>query len=474
MSLNSLAFLLGFLPLVVIGVHLLRDYRSARSAQVWVLVASLAFYARDGVRNVPILLAAILFNWAIARGMDSERTSPAGRKRLFVAGLTVDVFILFAYKYLPILVEGIGHLAGRDIGRVQLGFPLGLSFFMLTQIMYLVDCYQRIVRANSLFDHATFVAFFPNITAGPLVRAKHLVSQFVRLGDPESRDERLARGIALIAIGLFKKVVLGDSFARIADAGYGDVGGLSTMAAWITALAYSFQIYFDFSGYSDMAFGIGRLLGVSLVRNFNAPFRSVNIGDFWQRWHISLSTFITTYLFTPLIRSMGRVTIHKAALATLTAMTLVGIWHGASWRFILFYGLHGAALAGYQYWKRRKTPLPRRLAVVTTFGFVTLAFIVFRAPNIATALTLAGHLLPSGDIFGNAVFGAAMSRAEMKIITLPLIGGAVFAFVGPTSDEIAERFPLSLPAGMGIIVIALVSFLFMSANTGSAFIYRAF
>ena len=346
MALNSFLFLLGFLPIVVLGAHLLRRHRSARAAQSWILLASLVFYSWDRPADLLLLLASIAFNWAIATALASSATAPTRRRQLFAVGLSANVVLLGVFKYANAVSAGLGTLLGHDFADLNLGFPLGISFFTLTQIMYLVDCYEGLVPSNSLFNHATFVSFFPNVTAGPLIRAKLFIGQLGMLAEPLNRDERLTRSAALVTIGLFKKVVLGDSFAQIARAGFANVGALSTLGAWLTMLSGTFEMYFDFSGYSDMAFGAAGLLGVTIVRNFNAPFRAVTISDFWRRWHISLSQFITTYLYTPLLRLMGRASIHKSALATLLAMAITGLWHGAAWTFLLFYTMHGAGLAG--------------------------------------------------------------------------------------------------------------------------------
>jgi D-alanyl-lipoteichoic acid acyltransferase DltB (MBOAT superfamily) len=475
MALNSLTFLVGFLPIVVIITHVLRDRGSVRGAQTFVLLSSLAFYVRDDRRNLLLLLGSITFNWGIARLMGVGRFDSPARKRLLVIGLSGNIAFLGLFKYGNLVVAEVGRVLGHSVSPLHFGFPLGVSFFILTQVMYLVDCYERIVQPSSYFDHATFVSFFPNITAGPLVRAKRFVGQLSQIGSPVDRDDRVASAIALLSMGLFKKVVLGDSFGRIADAGYANASSLSTLGAWATSLSYTFYIYYDFSGYSDMAFGAGRLLGIDLVKNFNAPFRSLTISDFWQRWHISLSQFISTYLHTPLVRAMGgRATVHKAALATIIAMTIVGIWHGAAWGFVLFFVMHGIGLAAYQYWKRRKRPLPKPVAAVVTFAFVNLAFIVFRSPDLPTAVGVARQLLPAGNLLDLAGFPERISSAELTVIGLPLIAGVVLALVGPTSNDVADHLRPSWRAAFGIVGITLVSLLFMSATSGSPFIYRAF
>jgi alginate O-acetyltransferase complex protein AlgI len=474
MSLASFAFLVAFLPVVAIVAHLLRDRFSPRTAQAWILLASLAFYSRSGWRYLLLLLASAAFNWAVARSFRSPRFGPAGRSRMLKLGLTVDILVLCVVKYAKFLLGPVVHSIGRDLALPTWAFPLGVSFYTLTQVMYLVDCYENLVPPNSAFDHATFVSFFPNVSLGPLVRAKLFVGQLGNLASPENRDDRLARAIALMAIGLFKKVVIADSFARVADAGYGHVGTLTTVGAWVTSLAYTFQLYFDFSGYSDLAFGAGRLLGVTLVRNFNAPYRAATVIEFWQRWHISLSNFITTYLYTPIIRGMGRVTINKAAVATLLAMTIAGLWHGPAWTFVLFGLLHGVGLATNQYWKRVKRPLPRPIAVVATFVFVNVTLIVFRSPSVATALQVAWRLVPVQRVMGLHDLVTTIPSAVMRIIALPIAFGCIVAFAGPTSDEIAATFRPSRLAGVAIFAMIVVSFMYMITGTGSDFIYRVF
>jgi len=458
----------------VIGAHVLRDRWSPRAAQLLILGASLAFFASDRLAYLPLLVLSVAFNWGVSRQMASPGITPRSRKALFITGLVANVAFLCVFKYANAVAVGIGLVTGRAIPLPNWEFPLGISFFTITQVMYLVDCYEKLVPANSLLDHATFVSFFPNITAGPLVRAKLFAGQLGKIGGQLDRDDRLVRGLMLLAIGLFKKVVLADSFARIANAGYANVGSLSTLETWLTALAYTFQMYFDFSGYSDMAFGAARLSGIELVRNFNAPYRAVNISDFWQRWHISLSTFITTYLYTPIARSMGRVTVHTSALATLIAMTIAGLWHGASWTFLLFYAMHGFALAAYQYWKRSKRKLPRPLAMVLTFAFVNLCFVVFRAPDVMTALHVARGLLPSANLLGFSNLADALTGTDSALVVLPIIIGSIAAFAGPTSDEFAAGFRPSRRFALGTSALVLAAFVFMIAGSGSGFIYRAF
>lgn len=470
MALNSFLFLLAFLPLVVVLAHALRSRRGLSAAQALILAASFAFYLPSGVGGFMLLLASITLNWATGRHLSDAGKPRASRKRLLVLALAVNVGVLCLFKY----GNATARLLGLGDAFPPLGFPLGLSFFTLTQVMYLVDCFEGLVPARRWFDHATFVSFFPNITAGPLLRAKLFFNRIENLGSPVALDERITQAAAIVALGLFKKVVLGDSFAQVADAGYASVETLSALEAWVTMFAGTFEIYFDFSGYSDMAFGCAELLGMTLVRNFNVPYRSATISEFWKRWHISLSDFITTYLYTPILRSMGKATVHTSAVATLFAMLVAGIWHGASWNFVLFGLLHGGALAGFQYWKRLKRPLPRPAAVTLTFMFVALSFITVSAADVSTTVAFLARLWPHGGALELSTFAAAIPSSELRIMALPVMFGCVAAFVGPKAEDLARKLRPSVRAEIVIIVLLLAAYVFMSGRVVTEFRYRQF
>jgi len=474
MSLISLKFLLGFLPVVAIGTHVLHDRFSARAAQGWVLAASLIFYAGSGIRFVPLLLASAAVNWMIGRALGAPGFEQPVRRRIVVFGLCANVVVLCVSKYTHFALDTVSHFVNGVTVLPVWGFPLGISFFTIAQVMYLVDCYERLIPPSSAFDHFTFVSFFPNVTAGPLERVKHFRSQLSQLGGTSNRDERLARSIVLIALGLFKKVVLADSFARFADAGYGTVTTLSTAGAWLTSLAYAFQLYYDFSGYSDLAFGIAQLLGIELVQNFNSPFRAATMSEFWQRWHISLSNFIARYLFTPILRTMGRATTRTATLAAVFSMTIAGFWHGPAWTYVTWGFMQGVGIAAYQNWKRAKRPLPRPFDTMVTFAFVNLTMILFRAPSMATAWIVISRLFPTARPLAIGDVLQRLPAETMHVMIVPVLFGIVAAFAGPTAYEIASTFRPSRRAALAVVAVCGVSFLFMMSGTNTDFVYRAF
>ncbi len=477
MLFNSFSFLLLFLPIVTVGYALARRYLGQRVAQAFLLVSSFFFYGCARPSYVPLLAGSILFNWAIAFWIDTaDARSPGGefrRKLLLRVGLIANIALLCSFKYVNFFLQ---HLALPHTPRFALpnwDFPLGISFFTLTQVMYLVDTYQGLNPHNSLFDHATLVSLFPYVEAGPLVRARAIVPQLKSYKMPVSRFELACRGLYLLSFGLAKKVVLADSFSRIADVGFASPQGLSTLEAWICSLSYTFQLYFDFSGYSDMAVGCAWMLGIDIPQNFNAPYISKSITEFWQRWHISLSNFITNYLYTPILRSMGRATIATSVVAVLIAMAIAGLWHGPAWTFVIFGTLHGCALAANQVWKRRKKKMPAWLGWLVTFVFADVSFVFFRSSNVPLALQMLQSMLPQGDIFGTAALTSVIPM-NAHLLLKPVTLGVVLAFFFGTSQQRAERFLPNHVTVLATATLILVSMVFMNSAVAKEFVYFAF
>jgi len=472
MLFNSFPFLLLFLPVVALLNAALVRYAGQRSAQAWLLCASLYFYGNSKPSFVLLLLASIMFNWGLARWMMSQ-PEEGRRKLLLQLGLTANIAFLCSFKYVNFLLINLAALNGPRFTLPDWDFPLGISFFVLTQVMYLVDTYQGLNAPNSLFDHATLVSLFPYVSSGPLVRSRTIVAQFRAFQFTESRLDLACRGLYLFAIGLFKKVALADSFATLADAGYGTAQNLSTVEAWIATFAYLFQIYFDFSGYSDMAVGAAWMIGIDIPQNFNAPYRSKSISEFWQRWHISLSNFITNYLFTPILRSMGKATLRTSIIATLLAMGIAGLWHGPAWNFVVFGLLHGVGLAANQAWKKKKRKMPDWLGWLVTLIFVNITFVFFRSPSIPAALNLLASLLPHTNPFGFRNLALLLPLTPLTLLR-PVVAGVVLAFAFQTAGEMAGNFRKSVLTAVAAAALLLVSMLFINSTVAKQFVYFAF
>jgi alginate O-acetyltransferase complex protein AlgI len=470
MLFNSFPFLLVFLPLTLLGLILLKQVLGSRAAMLGLLLASAIFYAWMKPLNLIHLAVSILLNWMLSRKI--VVSVGAARKRWLVLGLTLNIGYLCVFKYADFVMQNLRLGAYAP----HLGFPLGISFFTVMQIMYLVDCYEQTCPANTLFQHATFVSFFPYVISGPIAISDRIVPQLDNIGSKRGeRAPAFARGLYLFAIGLFKKAVLAEAFSRIADYGFDHAARPSVFELFIFSAAYALQLYNDFSGYSDMAIGIAHMIGITVPRNFDAPFQSKSIIEFWQRWHISLSEFITTYLYTPILRSFERPTLNAALLSTIVAMSIAGLWHGAAWTFVIFGLLHGIALALNQYWRRKKLRKPSHLlSRVITLAFVLFAFIFFRADTMRRAFAMLAALLHPRNAFGYSNLIDMHDTISLYIFGLPLLIGCVTAFFGNSSESRAQNFTPRLGNALGTVMLLSVSLLFMNSEIAAKFIYFKF
>lgn len=473
MLFNSFLFLF-LLPLASVLYWALRRHAPRNVSQAWLLSLSVAFYAYGAARQLPLLAGSVLFNWAVSQRLAPDSLPGKLRKRLLVIALAANILFLSLFKYINFFLATIQPGFRAHFALPNWVLPLGISFITLNQIMYLVDTYEGIVRPNSLLDHATFVSFFPYVIAGPLVRARLIVRQFHESSGPTSHD--VAQGLALFLIGLCKKVVFADSLVHLADTAFNNPSTTGALETWISVLGYSLQLYFDFSGYSDMAVGVARMFGYTIPFNFNVPYASTSITEFWQRWHISLSGFITTYLYTPILRAFkGRATVRKAALASILAMSVSGLWHGAGWNYVLWGLCHGLALALNQYWRKTlKRKMSDSLGWATTFLFVILVEVFFRASNIDVALTVFHQLLPTHGL------AAALHLSELKFgleglsYVVPSLLALPLALLGPSSQQLVERLEFRPRTAIAFAGLGFVSLVFMNSIAAKTFVYFGF
>lgn len=405
MLFNSYAFVLLFLPVTLLIFFVLGKYGRSL-ATLWLFAASLFFYAWWNPAYVGLLLASVSSNYALGRAIVRERAR--GRETLhraiLILGIALDLGLLGYYKYANFFVTNVSSLLndGWHIDRIIL--PLGISFFTFTQIAFLVDAFRGEVKESNFIHYGLFVTYFPHLIAGPLLHHKEVMPQFAQPATYRVDWENVAVGLSLFAFGLFKKVVLADGIAPFANVVFAAVyrGETPTsMEAWGGALAYTFQLYFDFSGYTDMALGISCLFGVRLPLNFNSPYKAVNIIDFWRRWHITLSRFLRDYLYFPLGGNRkGRLRRYLNLMAT---MLLGGLWHGAGWTFLIWGGLHGIYLAINHAWHGLRDQLGYPVANISrsgrvagmliTFPAVVIAWVCFRAPDMHTAMRLISSMV---------------------------------------------------------------------------------
>lgn len=385
MLFNSIEFIFWFLPATLIG-YLWIGSHSGRAGLLWLTIASLIFYGWGDPGACLIILGSILFNFSLATIL---MRSGKVRHYLLACGVIANLSLLAYFKYTDLFLGTLSNAVGLDYQGFDIVLPLAISFFTFQQIAYLVDAYRGEVEPPKLPRYALFVLFFPQLIAGPIVHHKEMMWQFRGTRESSCRSYDISVGLTIFALGLFKKVVFADSCASLANpvfAGAESGQAMGFFEAWIGALAFSFQIYFDFSGYSDMAIGLARLFGVRLPENFASPYKATNIVDFWRRWHITLSRFLRDYLYIPLGGNRrGKIGRYRNLLVT---MLLGGLWHGASWTFVAWGGLHGLYLVINHAWRSAfgSVTLEGMLRVAAstvarllTFVAVVVAWVLFRA-----------------------------------------------------------------------------------------------
>jgi len=404
MLFNSPEFIFLFLPVTLIGFFLVARWKGGLFAIAWLVFASLFFYGYWNPKYLILILSSVGINYFLGVKLGGSWERPFRKKALLIFGIALNLAAIGYFKYANFFVENINAIGGTNFQLGQIVLPLAISFFTFQQIAYLVDAYKGEVAPTNFFHYCLFVTFFPQLIAGPIVHYQEILPQFKRPEIYRIKSDNLSVGITMFSIGLFKKVVLADGIAAygnpvFAAAEQGEQ--LSLLVAWMGAFAYTFQLYFDFSGYADMAIGIARMFGIQLPLNFYSPYKSVNIIDFWRRWHMTLSRFLRDYLYIPLGGSRHG-NVRRYLNLTIT-MLLGGLWHGAGWTFVIWGGLHGVYLTVNHGWHNFRRSLGHDLkkstwwgsgmARLVTFVAVVLAWVFFRAGSLDGAIAMSGSML---------------------------------------------------------------------------------
>lgn len=383
MLFNSYIFILFFLPFTLLGYYGLNYLKRYRIANLFLIGMSLGFYGYFNYKYLFIICGSILINYLLSRGILSLRNRQCAGKVLMVFGICIDAAVIFYFKYYDFFLENINAVFGKSFALKNILLPLGISFFTFQQISYLVDSYRGETKEYRFDEYALFVSFFPQLIAGPIVLHGEMIPQFKNLNNRRLIPPNFSKGMYLFALGLFKKVLIADTFGKAVALGFGDIGALSSMEAWIVSLSYTFQIYFDFSGYCDMAIGIGHLFNVELPANFNSPYKSSSITEFWGRWHMSLTRFLRTYIYIPL--GGNRKGMARTCLNVMIVYLVSGIWHGANWTFVLWGLLHGALCCLNRLFAKSWDKLGVVMRWCMTFIAVNILWVLFRAEDIASA-----------------------------------------------------------------------------------------
>ncbi len=389
MLFNSYEFILFFFPVTFILFYLLHFKVGKRSALTLLFAASLVFYSWWELRDFYIIVISLCVNFFIAKFLVSARHQTLPRKLIFIAGLAMNVAVIFYYKYAHFFAATANDLLGTHFQTTKLVLPLGISFYTFVEIAYLVDSYQRKQKYHEFIDFGLFVTFFPHLIAGPIVHHSEIMPQFTAKWERVFPWKKMLLGSLLFSIGLFKKVIIADSLSKLAVPVFSAAAAYTLSGwkdAWMGSLAYTFQLYFDFSGYSDMAIGLALIFGVKFPLNFNSPYKALSITDFWRRWHMTLSRFLRDYIYIPL--GGNRKGPRRTLINLMLTMLIGGLWHGAAWTFVIWGGLHGLYLIINKLWSDHGLKMPGAAAWIVTFLLVDFTWVIFRADSFHSALQI--------------------------------------------------------------------------------------
>lgn len=494
MLFNSVEFIFFFLPVVLAGFYFLRRFFSNGSVYIWLALVSLFYYGYWKPAYLLLILFSIGFNYLVGRKLGHLSTVVQLKRptrTTLIFGVSVNLLLLGYFKYTYFIVDSISAVSGMSFGLPRIILPLGISFFTFQQIAYLVDAYEGKTHEYNIFHYSLFVTFFPQLIAGPIVHHKEMLTQFEQKAQDRFSSRDFAEGITFFGIGLFKKVILADTLAAFASPYFSVLAqgdALGFLASWMVILAYTFQIYFDFSGYSDMALGLGKMFSINLPENFNSPYKATSIVDFWRRWHITLSRFLRDYLYIPLGGNRRGVSLRYVNL--MATMLIGGLWHGAGWLFVIWGGLHGAYLCINHGWHAlmRKAGNPvfvhsfwwSTFCRILTFMAVVFAWVFFRSE------TFAGSTLLIKGMMGGCGLGTVPERLE-DLPQLIVLSFAIVWLLPNTADFIFgrvqpwERFPavsrrLAWNPGYlwAVVLVCITVYTLGHINRISEFIYYQF
>lgn len=485
MLFNSYEFIFLFLPITFFIYFYLTSKRLITGAKGFLVFSSLFFYSWWNIIYLPLILASMLFNYVIGSSLTKENEhKKINKKTLLTFGIVANLLLLGYFKYADFFISNINLASDSNFDLLHLALPLAISFFTFQQIAYLVDSYRGETKEYDFISYSLFVTFFPQLIAGPIVHHKEIMPQFAQTSNLVKKYKNIALGLFIFSIGLFKKVVIADTFATWATNGFDKAETLNLIEAWATSLSYTFQLYFDFSGYTDMAIGVALLFNIVLPINFNSPYKATNIQDFWRRWHITLSRFLRDYIYIPLGGNrLGNFRTYTNLLAT---FILGGLWHGAGWTFVFWGFLHGMALVIHRAWSNLGFKMWTWLAWFITFNFINIAWVFFRAREWDDAMKVLGGMFCGEIVLPNFLssrlaflqeygitFGGFIENIEGDYFTpFWLLAGLIITIYAKNSQELILNKAKLYTKSFFFAILFIIAILNM--NNVSEFLYFNF
>ena len=474
MVFSSYIFIFAFLPVVIAVYYGLSLLKNGIYQRLFLLAASLYFYGYYNVNYLLLIIVSMIINYIVA--MQIQKTTGTKAKLFLTIGVLMNVGLIGYFKYYDFFVENINLVFGSNFTLRHILLPLGISFFTFQQLSFLVSVYHREEKVERLRDYCLFVTFFPQLVAGPIVLYSEMIPQFKEERRRFFNADNFAAGVYMFCIGLFKKVVIADTVALWVDNGFG-MGDLGLISAWATALSYTIQIYFDFSGYSDMAIGLGKIFNIDIPFNFHSPYRSESITEFWRKWHMTLGRALSAYVYRPL--GGNRKGIVRTCINLFLTFLVSGIWHGAAWTFILWGVLHGVCMVVERISGDRRKAIPKSIRIFVTFMIVNALWVLFRAESFSQALTVYSGMIN----FGYMGLSGLTTMAYDGVIAFPAIVNYVYVlgsivlllsvvFFGTSSCDLLKNFKPGKRTLLASAFLFCISVLCLGRN--SVFIYFNF
>lgn len=484
MLFNSYSFIFLFLPLVLAGYYLLGRF-GVKAAAGWLAIASLFFYSYWDISFLPLLLGSIIFNYGT--GCLIDKAEGRQRKLWLAFGVVVNILLLGYYKYTGFLLNNINEFLQAGLTVPAIILPIGISFFTFTQTAYLVDLYRRETNNTSFVYYVEFVTIFPHLIAGPIISHKEMLPQFLNPDNLKVNYHNLANGLLLFSLGLGKKVIIADSLAIWANYVFAHSQETNILMAWIGSLSYTIQLYFDFSGYSEMAVGLGMMLNLKFPRNFNSPYQATSFIDLWRRWHMTLGQWVRDYIYIPL--GGNRRGECRKYMNLLTAMIIIGIWHGAGWTYVIWGTLHGLLLLVNHGWRYLGGNIPKILAMPMTFLAWNFGQTIFRADSLSDAWNLIRNMwglgnlstscegLPLGWFSLGEIIGRAPTAGSVELIwgclaTLSVL--LLLLFFVPNPQTLVEKYNLTAHWQIMAVTMIILTISLMCMTTSGEFLYFQF
>jgi D-alanyl-lipoteichoic acid acyltransferase DltB (MBOAT superfamily) len=472
MLFHSPDFIFAFFPTVLLGYWLITRHLSPRLAKVWLLLSSLFFYAWWNVNYLPLLLTSILVNYFVGNLM---MNGVAAKEKLAILwfGISFNLLLLFYYKYADFFIWNVNAVTDFSISPLRPVLPLAISFFTFQQIAYIVDCYHQEVKEKGLINYALFVSFFPQLIAGPIVHHQQVIPQFEEKSRQKYHARNVLAGSFLFLIGMAKKSVLADPMTPYIDSAFLNVENINFLTAWISSLGFTFQLYFDYSGYADMAVGLALMFNIKLPFNFNSPLKAVNIADFWERWNITLINFMRRYVYIPLGGNRGGSLKQDRNLAAV--FMLSGLWHGAGWTFVVWGVAHSFCNIAFRHWRNAGLSMPTFFGWFLTFNFINVICIIFRAESLNDVYLFLVAMLDFSSLYEPHFFVDFEGKQSIDtVFLLQVILCALIVFVPKiNSNTLVENYVQSPKYAVAFGLLIFINLLFIS-NGPQEFVYFNF